>query len=117
MGGDGIGKALAVGDEFAADEDVHMFAQPALVVEDVAAQAGMIGEDGVERLADGPGLHVGGRGGQEAFEVAGEADAGHSGPDRGDKLAEASLMGGFGQDKRRDGAAGPPIFAWETANP
>src|SRR5262249_54963384 len=87
--GDGVGEPDPVVDLLAVDEDDHVFAQGALLVEDVPPRPLVAGEGRVEHLAYRAPLHLRRGTGHVSLDVLGENDACHAtAPSRGGTPAE-----------------------------
>ena len=69
----------AVADDLAVDEDRHVFAQPTLVIEHVAARLRVVGKHGVQNLAHVAALRFRFRAGDVALDIGRERDLGHRG--------------------------------------
>ncbi|MFT4625686.1 MAG: hypothetical protein ACI8PZ_004357 [Myxococcota bacterium] len=77
-----VGQPVAVAHHRPVDEQVHVLAQPAALVDEVAGHTGCQGVQRADHLGRGGGgdLEVGGaEHGDEADQVPGERDAGHAG--------------------------------------
>src|SRR5215207_7473354 len=78
IGGNGVGEFSAIENWFTVDEDGHVFAERALIVEDVAARRRVRDEIGVEYFADGRAVDRSGRAGDVALNVLGKANVRHN---------------------------------------
>ena len=77
IGGNGVGELSAVENRFAVDEDRHVFAERALVIEDVAARGRVRDEIGIEHFADGRAADRSGRAGDVALDILGKSNVRH----------------------------------------
>ena len=76
---DGIAEMPAVFDEFAVDEDRHVFTQATGLIDHVTAQAGDLGEDDVEHISNCGPRCDGGRALNVPLQVLREDHSCHSG--------------------------------------
>jgi hypothetical protein len=77
IGGNCVREPGAVEDGFAVDKDGHVFAQGALIIEDVAAGGRVRGEVGIQRSANGRAVDHGGWAGDVALNVLSKANVRH----------------------------------------
>src|SRR5690606_28315778 len=75
--GQRIAQPRPVPDQRPIHKNRHVLAQPILVIEDVAAEAGILRKHLPQRLHHRPGRHIPGRAVHMALEVVGEGDDGH----------------------------------------
>ena len=80
IGGDAVGEGQLVAQELAADEDVDVFAQGALLVDDVVGEPAPALVDSGDDVGDGGGVDAAlAEVGEEALQVGREFDVSHSG--------------------------------------